>query len=914
MKKLWNSDAVNELARVKIYKNNERFRRLFSDSIFDDFESAIVTDIDYEKFSRIIDEFKKRMDLLVSDSENLKNIPRVMDIFLWEVPERFSKKKYANVICKYSYIYAYAIINSLKLNNDYARAVCLSAIANIAKQEGRFDEALKRYSESIELRIAIQNSTLTAEIKNYIATMRSTGASIIYKETGDIKLALNFGLSAIFSSIGNIHLRRKNFTDAIVAFKNFFRAALDIIEIFPLNVETGDHINAALVNFNNALTTGKKYSNFFIKLREKDQQFNVFPECKDMFIPLINFVEEITKEIDKTIDCYNRKIIVFLDKFLNDPAAEKIKSDIAALYSTIGSIYHNINDYEKACCNFFKCSAFLSMALNDNFSCEIENKLAESYNKIASSYRYSKNYKNALSSIEKCLKIRREALSRDPENKTLMLNLAYDYYLKGNIYCLMKKYKEEIEMFQQSATLHEKLSEYGGEYLKFNNSLAKNFENIGYAFKMLKKPEEALSSYLNAIQIKEKLCMSDPENNYYKNSLGLTLFKIENIHSMQSNLNDSYEILMRAIQIFEQISSIEPENTIFLNNLGTAYEKMGLLYETYKDIDKSIIYFEKLTKLKKELCVKSPDDPYLKNSLSTALEKLARALYKRGRYEAVLESCFECINIRKSISFFNFLIPENNFKLANHYNLYGVTLLKTGKASAALEYFEKYHCCAKELILELPDNIEYKKKYSFSLKYLGEVNKARGDRATALKYFTERLVYALYLSKETPENRLLKDSKAYSFCQMGEMYFDSGEYEKAMYYFIKFNKYMEEIKIDENIEIISDYGVSCLKLGELYDKLGKNEKALKYYELNYSIFNKLNEKYPQHYDFRCKFAVACRRLAGSLKLAGDMHGCLKMLIKAGEILKEIEANPGLIPEFNPLIADIEKEIEAINQI
>ena len=280
---------------------------------------------------------------------------------------------------------------SLKLNFKKGIAKADNSIGNIYLNQGKYFEALKKYSASLKISEEIGNKKGIASslgnigliyqsqgnypeaLKNYYAALK------IRKEMNDKQ-----GIAAAYNNIGVTYDAQGNYPDAL---KNYFAS-------LKINEDARDKQGI-----------GTSYNNIGIIYEHQSN----YPEA------LKNYFSALT-----------------LRKELGN------KRGIASSYNNIGNIYNYQNNYAEALKNYF-ASIKIKKEMGD------KQGIADSFHNIGNIYGLQGNYQEALKNYLASLKIRVEIGDKN--------GIAASYFNIGGVQIKLKKYKEAHEYLNEALAL-----------------------------------------------------------------------------------------------------------------------------------------------------------------------------------------------------------------------------------------------------------------------------------------------------------------------------------------------------------------------------------------------------------------------------------------------------------------------------
>ncbi len=246
----------------------------------------------------------------------------------------------------------------------------------------------------------------------------------------------------------------------------------------------------------------------------------------------------------------------------------------AKIINTIGLIYNNKGDYEKAI-NYHR-EALIAAQKANNLQ-----EVAQSYSHIANSYYMKGDYPNSLSYNEKAFPIREKL-----KDET---GIASYYNNMGNIYHQQGNNQKSLDFHFKSLTLREKIQHKQG--------ISASLNNIGIVYYQQGDYKKAIEYYRKATDIDKEL------GDKFGMSIGYN--NIGEIYILQKDYAEAYKHCLLSMKISEEVDDL----------YGIAYScaNLGLICIRQNQLEKTQHFLEKGIKIAKD--IKSDDVIAFNNSI-----------------------------------------------------------------------------------------------------------------------------------------------------------------------------------------------------------------------------------------------------------------------------------------------------------
>ena len=192
-----------------------------------------------------------------------------------------------------------------------------------------------------------------------------------------------------------------------------------------------------------------------------------------------------------------------------------------------------------------------------------------------------------------------------------------------------------------------------------------------------------------------------------------------------------------------------------------------------------------------------------------------------------------------------------------------------GKMESAKEFHTQALTIRKSLAEKQPDNVKIQCDLADSYKFLGDIDRAKGNSKEAKANYSEMLNISEKF-KNTQDNNVLRNLSI-SYERLGDLEFDAGNAAAAREWYEKALEIDQQLaqKAPENVDFQRNLSISYCMLGDLEKAAGNAAAARSWYEKGLEIFKQLAEKAPENVDFQRNLSVSYDRLGDLEKAAGN---------------------------------------------
>ncbi|AEF80439.1 tetratricopeptide repeat protein [Leadbettera azotonutricia] len=361
--------------------------------------------------------------------------------------------------------------------------------------------------------------------------------------------------------------------------------------------------------------------------------------------------------------------------------------DVANSYTTIGYIYYNMGEYQKALEYFQKALRIQEIVLGESHSDTIN-----SYTAVGNVYLNLGEYQRSLGYCQKVLEIRETVLGK------IHPGLINSYKNIGNRYYQIGKNKESFEYYQKALEIELAVSA-GNE-----PDTAIRYNDFGIACSKLHEYQKALEYHQKALEIREAIFgLSHPDTAASYNNLG----------SAWSDLGEYQQALdyyKKALEIRETIlGKYQPDTAVSYNNVGLAYWKL-------KEYQKALEYHQNALEIRESvLGRKNPDTAVSYINIGIIYDYM-------GDYQKALEYRIKALEIQETV------LEKNNLDTAASCHFIGFYYMELHEYQKALYYSLK--------ALEIKEAVLGKEDFDTAdtCRNIGSIYEFLGDTQKAQEY------------------------------------------------------------------------------------------------------------------------------------------------------------------------------------
>tara|TARA_X000000950_G_scaffold288143_1_gene403533 strand:- start:272 stop:2443 length:2172 start_codon:yes stop_codon:yes gene_type:complete len=391
---------------------------------------------------------------------------------------------------------------------------------------------------------------------------------------------------------------------------------------------------------------------------------------------------------------------------------------------------------------------------------------------------------------------------------------------------------------------------------------------------------------------------SNPDSAYYfaqleydfavkvdnKKHIGIALNLQGVSFQIRGNHKKALEYYKKTLLIFEQIG--------FKSGVQSSYINIGLVYDNQGNYYKAIDYYEKSLRIAKEIDYKT--------GIGLCYNNIGNIYLNRGNNEKALEYYEMALKIGKKLG--------DKKRIRSSYNNIGLIYENLGNYDRAMYFYEKSLKINEELADKLRISYSYnnigniyldQEYYDKAMDYyekslrkaeelgdksnigmcynnIGTVYQYKGNFNKALEYFQKGLTMRLEIND--------KSEIGESYFNIGNIYKEQNNLDKELNYLLKAKKIFKEINVIYNLDVVAK------SLMEVYEKLGKPQKALENYKLYVNIKDSLAkmDAEKQLYKFEIDKNYELEKQADSIKHADEI------ILHQAEAITQKQRSNGLV--------------------
>jgi tetratricopeptide (TPR) repeat protein/S1-C subfamily serine protease len=577
--------------------------------------------------------------------------PRVFTNYVRRGDVLKNLKRYDEAIASYD--------QSIKLQ-PYARAYL--GKADVYFELENYQSAIDNYNQAKKLDPLLSNDVETNnqigmaynELKDYKSAIAILSQTI--KQSDDPQSSIN---RSLYGNRGNVYANLKDYQSALADYNQAIKLGPSVPE---------PYLNRALLYYDlKDVQKGDRDVEKGIQILKQNLTYNDEPKLKNIakifkderqpeaeqkilgiiaYLKASTYVNQASEMLEQKKDKDREAIKLCTQAITIDP-----KLRIA--YTTRGTIYHSLKEYQLALKDFTK-------------AIEVNPKYAPAYVYRSVIYRELKDYQKALDDSNK-------AISVNPE-------LAMAYYIRGGIYYRLNQpqkaknnWRKAAELyddpsssgFEQEASLEEKINELqqAAQKNRRENNLESYHSNKAalkqfQAFYYKEKGYDSLYGKLAILSSDGKAVPMDKQKaiEFYTKAIALDARYVD-AYVLRGSAYKELKNYPKAIADYSKVISLDPDNTMGETtyfNRGVAYDKLKDYQSASKDFTKAI-----------EICNKDELDTCTKDQPTIAQLHLERSVnyFNLKQYSKAL------VDLNKVILF----EPKNPdayyWRSANHYNL-----------------------------------------------------------------------------------------------------------------------------------------------------------------------------------------------------------------------------------------------------
>jgi tetratricopeptide (TPR) repeat protein len=242
----------------------------------------------------------------------------------------------------------------------------------------------------------------------------------------------------------------------------------------------------------------------------------------------------------------------------------------------------------------------------------------------------------------------------------------------------------------------------------FKYNLIISYERLGDIYSKLDQLEKALTYFEQSLLLSTELHDMYPQNIVYKSGLTTSYERIGDTYLALDNLEEAMTYFEKILKLSLELYEAHPNDAILKDGLANAYGNMGEIYFSLDNLEKSLFYCEKDMELSIQLYETYPQNLYFKQGLANVYGGIAQIYFSLDNSEKALAYCKKDLKLYLELHEAYPLNVKYKCRLAYAYgNLGEVILEKLEDKSRAMNYFQQSENLLKELVRDVPLNMEY---------------------------------------------------------------------------------------------------------------------------------------------------------------------------------------------------------------
>jgi tetratricopeptide (TPR) repeat protein len=216
------------------------------------------------------------------------------------------------------------------------------------------------------------------------------------------------------------------------------------------------------------------------------------------------------------------------------------QSDLALSYERFGDGLMDHGELEDAARNYRDSLAIRErIATADRSNTGWQSDLSIPYEKVGDALLAQGKLDEALKSYGDSLAIRKRLADSDTSNKLWQRTLSVSYSKIGDVLARQKKLDEALKSYRDSVAIFERLAASDPSNKGWQRDLAFSYGKVGDVLALQSKHEDALKNYRDSLVIRERLAASDRSNIGWQRDLVATHTKLARQHAASGNLSQA---------------------------------------------------------------------------------------------------------------------------------------------------------------------------------------------------------------------------------------------------------------------------------------------------------------------------------------------------------------------------------------
>lgn len=574
----------------------------------------------------------------------------------------------------------------------------------------------------------------------------------------------------------------------------------------------------------------------------------------------------------------------------------------------ISNIYISTQRYDE--CEKFRLRAFeIRKKLREKNPVLYEGDYVGSLSGLGNLYRETGRYEKAEELLLETLKINRR---RQEENPVIFEGVyAGSCHNLGRLYRNLARYEEAEKYFLEAIAIKEKLQSQSPD--SHTDTLAASYSQLAHMYRRSARNEKSVEYYLKAINLRKE--QNEKNQGLYDGNLANHYNGLAGAYSSMGENISAEKYFLESLKIRENLYRENP--AAYGASLAITYNDLGVYYSDVGNNQKALDYYFKSLKIREELA---------KENLSVHISEVATLKYniatsyrKLKEYSEAEKMYLSAIEIREKLYAENPGVHEKN--LALYYGNIALLYEALERFNEAEEYYKKSidmreQLCRKSTAIHgkglknacfnLADMYISHGKYTKAIKlYIRAVKMGQqgntNDTVTGIstglikianKFSKENknsiasLLYkvAVSLQKRVYDKKEYADYAANVYESAGDFYKKLKKYRDADIMYLKKISIRRIQCKGRDAKCIKQLARDLSTLGEFYEEIKWNDKALKVYEESIAKWRKISEGSVEN---RGMLALGINNLhVFRRKIGIDTNG-VEMLFEAIKINREL---------------------------
>ena len=310
--------------------------------------------------------------------------------------------------------------------------------------------------------------------------------------------------------------------------------------------------------------------------------------------------------------------------------------------------------------------------------------------------------------------------------------------------------RDALQVLKEAMAHYEKISAAHPDNPEFQLKLAQTHNLAGTLCDQIGRSQQAFESYEKALEICGNLLAKNPENRLYQSQKASTQINL-GIHFRAVGKSAKAEVLIReSIKNLEIQVAQAPGDFVMQSDLAHGYNSLGLIHEDLAQFAEARECSLKAVEVMEKLVDSQPDDIDYQIRLSTCYTSLGVIEQSMDLDDAAKQTYLKSQIFIEKLILANPTINKLERSLAFIHYLNG-ELIEATQPEAARVYFEKSRGILIQLVNEDPEVVGPKADLAATLKEIGNLFAANGQKVQALERYQEALRVQEAIAEKHPE-------------------------------------------------------------------------------------------------------------------------------------------------------------------